>query len=528
MAIIEIAKIQVRRGDAKLTGKPGLDSGEFGWAVAGTSLDSNVPELYIGNGTEAEGGRIGQGVTRILTEHDNVVNLFAPHSYTYAASFRSPINLDNVADRTVQSKLDELVNVYDFGETVTSATLQNAINNLFLNYDKGTPASGVALRIPAGEYLIDDTILIPPYATLLGDGQDKTVFTLTDSSKPLFQFCDLDSRVFGNTIFNSNSSPANINLIGLTLQYSTTTSKLNAIPLLRVDNAVDSYIFDCKFKGAYQEGNSSDNGYSGIEIRGNNAITTYGLLIDNCTFENLYYGIKSNYNIQDETISNSKFRELRRGIVFNETLANGNADGVLRTKMVGNTFEVIEREGIYVGTSAVPTYNSSLNNTFYDVGESGAKYPVINFLSEGNTSSGDNFRRFYDYNNGNTTAFKQLVNGKNYTDHNSVYSSNIVTSISTSTELVSFPYLGDQEYKVHYSVVKSPLGVSRKGDVLINVSLLGTNTTATITDSYTYSGTSDGGVEFSIALNTATTTVSLGYTSPDSVGTISYKFSQFQ
>ena len=76
MAVIEIAKIRVRRGQETVTGTPVLDSGEFGWA-----LDSQ--NLYIGNGSLAEGAP-EVGNTRILTEHDsNLFNLTTGTSYVY-------------------------------------------------------------------------------------------------------------------------------------------------------------------------------------------------------------------------------------------------------------------------------------------------------------------------------------------------------------------------------------------------------------------------------------------------------------
>lgn len=537
MAVVEIAKIQIRRGDAKVTGTPNLDSGEFGWAVAGTNPESNIPQLFIGNGTEAEGGRIGPGSTRILTEYDNIVNLLSTSSYTYAATHRNlGIPLPDTTSRSLQSKLDDFVTVYDFNETVSSQSLQSAINDLFLySSDKDKPQSRVALRIPAGNYTLSDTVYIPSYTTIIGDGQDKTVLTISNSTKSVFQFCDQSSTpgsyvLFqeGQSYIQSSTRPTNINLIGLSVKYSTSTAKINAVPLIRVDCAKDSVISDCKFSGSYEIGNTSDAGYTGIEFRGQGAITTENSIVDNCTFDGLYYGIKSNHDVNDNIINKSKFRNLRSGIVFKETTISGNTTGPIRTKIASNKFENIEREGIYSGTSTVPTYNASSFNTFYNVGESGSKYSIINFLSQGNTSIGDNFRRFFDLNTSTViTSFKPLVNGKNYTDHNSVYSTNVVANTSTIV-LANFPHAGDQEYRVHYSVVKSPLGVSRKGEILINVSLLGSTNTATITDSYTYSGSSDGGVEFSVGLNTATSTVSLGYVSPDSIGTISYKFSQFQ
>ena len=534
MAILEIARIQVRRGDAKVTGLPTLNSGEFGWAVAGTDAESTVPQLFIGNGTAAEGGLIGPGSTRILTQYDNVINLMASESYAYTATHRAPILLSDVAPRSIQSKLDDFVTVYDFGEVVTAESLQTAIDQLFLKSDKNIPQSRVALRIPAGDYSLDNTVYIPPYATILGDGQGKTVLSITDSSKPLFQFCDQTSTgtyvVYqdGATNIGSSTRPTNVNLTGLTLKYGTATSKINAVPLIRVDCAIDSVIRNCKFQGSYATGNTSDAGYVGIDIRGQGVITTENLIVDNCTFDGLFYGVKSNYDIADGTISNSIFRNLRRAIVFRELAVSGNSTGPVRTRITLNKFENIEREGIYVGASSEPTYHASSYNTFYKVGESGSGYPIINFISDGNTSSGDIFRRFFEKNEATTeVVFNQLISGRNYTEHNSVYSADIVTTTSPVV-LGRFPYSGDQSYKVQYSVVKSAIGVSRKGELLINVALLGTNTTATITESYTYAGSSDGGVEFSVGLNTATTTLSLGYTSPDSVGTISYKFNQFR
>jgi hypothetical protein len=59
MAVIQISKIQVRRG--LQDNLPQLSGGEFGWSV-----DSR--RLYIGNGTLTEGAPT-VGLTEILTEH---------------------------------------------------------------------------------------------------------------------------------------------------------------------------------------------------------------------------------------------------------------------------------------------------------------------------------------------------------------------------------------------------------------------------------------------------------------------------
>ena len=63
MAVIQISRIQVRRGRANSgTGFPQLASGELGWAV-------DTQELYIGNGSVAEGAP-AVGNTRLLTVKD--------------------------------------------------------------------------------------------------------------------------------------------------------------------------------------------------------------------------------------------------------------------------------------------------------------------------------------------------------------------------------------------------------------------------------------------------------------------------
>ena len=68
MAVIEVAKIQIRRGRANVEGIPQFDSAEMGWAV-------DTQELYIGNGSLSEGAPT-EGNTRILTEKD-IPNIFA-------------------------------------------------------------------------------------------------------------------------------------------------------------------------------------------------------------------------------------------------------------------------------------------------------------------------------------------------------------------------------------------------------------------------------------------------------------------
>jgi hypothetical protein len=126
MAVVQISKIQVRRGLKNSgIGVPQLSSAEFAWAV-----DSQ--ELFIGNGSVTEGAPY-VGNTKVLTEHDNILELAA--SYRFAE--QDPSITESVA-RSLQTKLDEYVSVLDFGavpdgSTDCTAAFQNALTELFRN-----------------------------------------------------------------------------------------------------------------------------------------------------------------------------------------------------------------------------------------------------------------------------------------------------------------------------------------------------------------------------------------------------------
>ena len=159
MAVVQISKIQVRRGRKNgESGVPQLSSGELAWTV-----DSQ--ELFIGNGAVADGAPY-VGNTKVLTEHDNLLELI--ESYRLG---RSEPSITESVFRTLQEKLDDRVNVKDFGATgdgITddTASFQNALNQLYRN-------TSIEFRkqlfIPTGHYKIAGTLRIPSYAILDGE-----------------------------------------------------------------------------------------------------------------------------------------------------------------------------------------------------------------------------------------------------------------------------------------------------------------------------------------------------------------------
>ena len=180
MAVVQISRIQIRRGKENSgSGLPQLASGEMAWSV-----DSQ--NLWIGNGAVAEGAPT-VGNTKILTQRDlgsngNILDLI---TYQYKKNDYSIVtgvlgaNYPTV--RGLQTLLDEEVSVYDFGAvgdgtTDDTAAIQLAINELFLNPINVTNvASRKRLKFLSGTYIVTSTIYVPSYATLIGNGVDKTI-----------------------------------------------------------------------------------------------------------------------------------------------------------------------------------------------------------------------------------------------------------------------------------------------------------------------------------------------------------------
>ena len=117
MAVIQISKIQVRRGLQE--NLPQLASGELGWSI-------DERRLYIGNGTLVEGAPT-VGITEILTEYsadNNVANIALLQSNVSILQSYASLTSNNVAKTT-------LVLASNIGSaTNTALTLTDSLTNL--------------------------------------------------------------------------------------------------------------------------------------------------------------------------------------------------------------------------------------------------------------------------------------------------------------------------------------------------------------------------------------------------------------
>lgn len=228
MAVVQISKIQVRRGQKNSnSGIPQLSSAEFAWAV-----DSQ--ELYIGNGSVLEGAPY-VGNTKILTEHDNILELAS--SYQFASDDPS-ITLS--VPRPLQSKLDEYVSVTDFGAVGDGSTdcvlaFETAFTQLFRNVNENYRK---VLLIPNGEYLFTSGLAIPSGVILQGETQSGAILNIGSNN---IRFITSAGLEIAN--FNSSNRPSNIQISNITIQ--------SVLGQFVLSGVADSTFTNIKFKANY-------------------------------------------------------------------------------------------------------------------------------------------------------------------------------------------------------------------------------------------------------------------------------------
>ena len=193
MAVVQISRIQHRRGLQQ--DLPNLASAELGWSV-------DDRRLYIGNGTVAEGAP-AEGRTEILTEHTDILAL--ANTYTFkglSAGFQVVTGPDALHPivRTLQDKLDDFVSVKDFGAVGNGVDDDTDAIQRALERTYGSSQSQIAggkhrtIYFPAGTYRITDTINIPPYTRIQGEGKRSTSIEGSFAG-PLAQFADSAGQV---------------------------------------------------------------------------------------------------------------------------------------------------------------------------------------------------------------------------------------------------------------------------------------------------------------------------------------------
>lgn len=493
MAVIQISKMQVRRGQTALTGFPQLSSGELGWSI-------DTQELYIGNGSVDEGAP-AVGNTQLITEH-NINNFFkyAENAYQYKDDARARV-------RSIQSKLDDFITLNDLVDISTTTyhteAIQTAIN---LVSERGTP-----LVIPENNYIITGTIYIPSKVELRGAGPEKTVIT-NISTASTFQTIDSNNLTFSDGSYANAGAPRNIRINGITF----VNSSSNALPILQLDCVSDTSIEGCEFIGDIAATAVTSTMVTAINFRdvsGYPSNKTDNVVIENCIFYKLGTAVKSDYDIANVLIKDNKFYTLDEGITLGKTLTGITPQqyGPQHVNIVHNRFDTVNKQAIYAGSTSTTYYTdiNSTDNYFYRVGNFGEgdgvsnqRHEVIRFNSFGNYSRGDTFDRLNLLNLGtsylasnSTATAKSIVAGPVTLTSKGPQVFNITGSGSSVPMFVfprsTFQYnnnLNNQIITLEYTINKPAVPMVRKGTLDVVVS----GSSATVTDHFSTNNDIEG------------------------------------
>jgi hypothetical protein len=437
MAVVQISRIQHRRGLEQ--DFPQLASAELGWSI-------DTRRLFIGNGLTSEGAP-QEGVTEILTVYTDIIALLK--SYTYkglaggttvitGASIMSPVT------RTLQSKLDDFVSVKDFGvvgDGVTDDTvaIQRALTNLWPTEQFNRAyAQHRTLLFPAGVYSITDTIIVPPFVKLVGDGNYSTRIKLIDDTKDVaIRLCDSYFQTgtdFGkpDPVFSYSPETSNYYISDIVFERTTDAD------CVWVDGSSNVTFERCHFIGrkslisaeSYNDTPIVDTGSSSVKLRGisyNNLTPAKSIVFNNCTFKSAAVGVRIDNQTFGTTVIGSYFNYLHRGIVMGQT--SGGRDSPATT-LYPRTVSVSGSYFDRIGGQAIQGYEDSgpvlsTGNTYENVGYRGHTYDeliadlsldpvsaVLEFAVNGSSSVNDSFYRTYQDTQNRRYDMRGTINNK--------------------------------------------------------------------------------------------------------------------
>ena len=433
MAIVQISRITARKGLQEDLPQP-LAGAELGWAV-------DDRRLFIGNGALEEGAPV-VGNTEILTEFSDILSFAGQYTYKGEAAgytVQTGATPSSPVSQSIQSRLDSYAVVTDFGAvgdgvTDDTAAINRALYQLFCV--QNNPAIRRSLFFPAGNYIVTDTIKIPPYARLYGEGTNSSIINFSVQNWAANTAYAESTLVYyvptttyyrsiapvpatGITISNAlywaaESLPSYVVQTADSLQQTGVNIATNgATPPKSIEMSNMAIVTDQIHDGLLVE-NAQQCSFSNMSFEG--PLTTADLTtsiddtvavdwsstpslpckqinFDNCKFSGFTYSMNTEQQIEGSVVSNGQFDTLYQGAVLGgASPSNGGPTGV---KFIGNVFDNIYEEGIYINGVSL---NASGYNIFYDVGNhfNGATSPasaVITIDAINNISVGDMFQR---------------------------------------------------------------------------------------------------------------------------------------
>lgn len=462
MPILQVSRITHRKGLNSDLPSP-LAPAELGWAI-------DERRLYIGNGTLADGAPV-VGNTEILTEFSDLLAYTTAYTYQGAAAgyvVQTGVSTVSPVTRSIQARLDDIVVVKQFGATgdgVTDDT--DAINRaLFQLYCRQTNSQiRRALYFPAGTYKVSNTLLIPPYARIYGDGANSSIIRfsvstwsantafaegvlvsnagsyyrsvaavpatgiaitdtaywdlLADAEFPAYVARTTDSQQRnpqqGQTLGDGGATrPRDVELADIALETAFAGDGSTIFHDVCLFEQLQRGRCDrVNFLGSLTtaEANADTEALAGVRFANTAAVPCQNITLDGCRMQGLTYGIYADCLVEGFTVSNGWFDTLYQGVVMepNATAALGEPTGL---RIMHNMFDNIYAQGIVIDSCGL---NASGYNTFYDVGNhfNGVANPataIIDINEANNVSIGDLFAR-QDWPNGDSVTSNLIDTG---------------------------------------------------------------------------------------------------------------------
>ena len=432
MAIVQISRITQRKGLFNDLPEP-LASAELGWAT-------DTRQLFIGNGTLAEGAPI-IGNTEVLTEFSDILNYATEYTYKGDAAgytVQTGATAGTPVSQSLQRRLDSYAIITDFGATgdgITDVTadINRALRQIFCQ--DINPLIRRSIFFPAGTYIITDTLLIPPYCKLYGEGSDSTIIsfnvqpwtsTIGYASGVLVVDGGLYYRsiaivpigiAINNTTYwgvetlpdymfrttdSLQQTGANIGTGGALPPGHVEMSSIKFTTNVPTSGALVQGAVDCVFDCVAFEGNGTQAtlttatlATAGVSFANQGSYVCTNIVWNNCVFTKMAWGVNTDEAIEGVTVSNCRFDTLFQGVYLGIVSPPVNYVGPTGVRITQNMFDNIYAEGITIINCSL---NATAYNTFYEVGNSfngqtNPVTPVIDLDATNNVSVGDMFER---------------------------------------------------------------------------------------------------------------------------------------
>lgn len=523
---MSISKIQQRYGLNE--NLPQLSAGEFGW-----SLDAR--RLFIGNGPISEGAPI-VGNTEVLTEFSDILSITDSYQYRGLAAgytHQTGVSSASPTTRSLQLKLDDFASVKDFGavgDGVTDDT--DAINRAFFQLfcRESNEETRRSILFPAGVYIVSDTIRVPTYAQIYGEGKNSTIVR-GDSVTPfvLIELADRLQQTGPNIGTNGAGVPEYIEI------YDMSWENLTEDDVLLVTSTQNSRFSRVNFTGYATTGPSSGTVISPTVVRlaSTGINKTSNLVFEHCDIRNCVMGVETSDEMQSILFNSCLFENLWRGAWIGEDIGAG--EGPRGIKFTNSVFDKIYNHGLLI--LSIPSTISAFN-CYNDVGTNLTGVPsvaVLQFESDGSLSLCDCFDRTdvstypligYDAASGRPDTFGVVAGDGIYHGYYKAAPARAVvlpnnTAAPTSTTL-TFSAVNDRTVQIYYSASRflgtqigeaTPATISdvRQGVLRITSG----PSTVTIADSF---GENNGPIGLTFSATASPTLVTLNFTSTDVAG----------